>query len=1105
MKTWLRGDRYDVQPGPALGRFKIDSDKFNENNLILPLHLTPEGFPTVWGPAHAFATRLDNSLKPPQEEMEEAYRAQCRQAALDLLHLVMAQFLGLLKAEEIALEDRQTASTSRLIRLLKESLASEMRPLPALVFLRDPRISTTAIAAINFPDCLWFPVHSYPMTLVSERIGDLLGTVSLWGLQRSPKLPEEDFRGLVGQLRTYLQYLVASLENDLPAQRVLARFEHALKDHQPITVSIRSSRAFVYRDKLQKPIELLRSSARDVPAGAGCPTCGSDWMNHVYSEGPLILQGGSPSQRTVRCALHNQEILGWGDLMELGVFFDESESEYIIWADDPTDSEGRDLQMPPNGERITVQRDSQTLQGFVRFRFNRAEIEVRGRVLKRSEVLLRQVVERPPNSTSEILPVNGEEAICVDWAKGGVERDSGRRDYWSIRLRGGWRPFAWQAESVRDPDLSSQDNVTLLLWPGFEDPLWTAETVVYGLARLSASRTRAPKVRCYGTGPRSERVLETHEGEVFHSMLHLSKRVDALELRSPDNEPMGYLLPKRRKIQPAQVAEAEVALDFGTSNTVVAWEAIDGKPKAVAMDQDAPPLELMAPGDAQERERMAKTLNLLPFWPKQAVSRWCIPSELLYFPESDQWTIPHDAIEPALLESKDIRRDFKWKDQENVHRHTYLSFILRMALANLRGQGIRSIHLRATYPLAFERGHLAEYAKVLGEAIERLKAETGLQISMAGYANESISGLEACGQKAGSLQCVIDFGGGTTDIAVRILDAKSKGFVEPLFVDSIRLAGNDVLDSLLSDPKLLEGLLQHGKVGLSNMNPEVRLKVARQILLRELRLAGKALPDWWRFLLDKQSGPAQRFGARNRAFFDGILAYVLKLMSVAQEKMLRDGVLAENEEADIAVFLLGQGWGLLRLQVEKGEYDPRIYVQRRLEELRSRLPFAASLKGRFQIIVPDYQVNASPKLATSVGAIELRPDHVKSADELEGKTGRDTIFGLSVEFYDRKNKLNADDPLSADRREIPSAVLKHDAWEQFVAPLLQAPGISEHVRQLFGPSDADRRVFVENRLTDLIDKKMGEPLGKGEMLSISPLLLLVEGLWVEKLKSAGLQ
>jgi hypothetical protein len=1102
MKTWLRGNRWEVQPGQTLGRFPIHSDKFDENELILPLHLTSEGFPSVWGPAHAFATRLNHSLLR-LDHVEEAYRKQCRQAALDLLHLVVAQFLGLLKPEEVPLDGGQgELASSRLARLLRESLAAESRPLSSLVFLRDPRLSGS-IAAINYPDCLWFPVHSYPLDLVSGRIREILGTVSLEGLEPSPDLPEDDVAALVGQLRGYLRHLTASTQDDLPSRRVLARFERGLESRaQPIEVPIRSGRVFSLHDRKPRAVDLLRSGAVGTPVGAGCPTCGLDWMNYPYKQGRHILQGGNPPQRKVYCPRHEkQEIAGWDDLKELGVFFDESDSEYIIWADDPTDPGARELQIPPNGERTSVQRDSQTLQGYARFRFNNAEIEVRGRVLKRSEVLLRQVVERPPNSTTDILPINGEEAVCIDWDNGGVARDPSRRDYWSIRLRGGWRPFVWQADSIKDADLSSQNNVTLLLWPGFEDPTWTAETVVYGLARLSPARSRPPKVRCYGKGPRRDRILAVHQGEDIRSMLHLPKRVEAIELRSPDDEPMGYILPKRRTIQPAQVRDAEVALDFGTSNTVVAWKPSHGRANAVAMDQNATPLELMAPADAQERDRMAKTLNLLPFWPKQVAERWCIPSELLYFPESDQWTIPHDAIEPALLESKDIRRDFKWRDEENIHRRTYLSLILRMALANLRAQGIRSARLRATYPLAFERGHLTGYAKVLQELVGKLNTETGLELSLSGYANESISGLEACGQKAGNLQCVIDFGGGTTDIAVRILDLSSKGFVDPLFVDSIRLAGNDVLDSLLADPDLLDGLLRHGKVGLSNAKPEVRLKVARQIVLRELRLAGRALPDWWRYLIDQQSGPAQRFGVRNRAFFDGVLAYVLKLMSVAQQKMRRDGVLAEDEEANIAVFLLGQGWGLLRLQVEKGDYDPRVYVQRRLEELRSRLPFASSIKGRFQIIVPDYQVSASPKLATSVGAVDLRPDHVRPAETLEDKTaGRDTVFGLNVEFYDRKSRLSADDPLSVDRPEIPSAVSKHDAWDQFVAPLLNAPGISNHVRQLFGPNDADRQTYVENRLTDLIDKEMGVPLGKGEMLRTSPLLLLIERVWTEQLK-----
>ena len=231
-----------------------------------------------------------------------------------------------------------------------------------------------------------------------------------------------------------------------------------------------------------------------------------------------------------------------------------------------------------------------------------------------------------------------------------------------------------------------------------------------------------------------------------------------------------------------------------------------------------------------------------------------------------------------------------------------------------------------------------------------------------------------------------------------------------------------------------------------------------------------------------------------------MLAYALQLLAAAQEEMRQRKALKKDEGADIAVFLLGQGWGLLRLQVEKGDFEPRSYVQRRLEELRSRLP-GVPANCRFQVIAPGYEVRNSPKLATSFGAAALRSDHVRQAPELESKTGRDTIFGLNVEFYDQ-SRLNAGERLRSftDKPAIKTFVSKHDAWDRFVGPLLGAPGISDHVRQLFGATESDRRTLVENRLTDRIDKRMGEQLSQSEILQTSPLLLLIEEVWAEQLK-----
>ncbi len=1103
MKTWLRGIRWEVQPGRDVNRFPISSDKFDENELILPFHLTAEGFPTIWGPAHAFNIRLNHSLLR-LEESDAAYRDQCRQAALDLLTLVVGQFLGLLKPDEIALpteEEGGSAGGSRLLRLLSQTLNAEARPMPVLIVLRDARLAGAPIAAVNYPDCLWFPVHSYSLDLVRPRIEQALGHIDLDGLKPAEYQKEEEFVAIISQLRAYLRQFLEGDQDGLAYGRVLARFEHGLRNlaHSG-AAPIRSGRAFFLSGKRVQEIELRRCGDVTMSEEAGCPRCGHDWMNHRYANGPRVLQGGQKPQRRVVCPKDGVELNGWDDLMERGIFFDELESEYVIWSDDPTDEGRQDLQLPPNGERVEVRRGADGM-GEARFRFNQAEIIVKGRVVKRGEVLLNQVVELPRAASIKAIPVNGEEAVCVDWNAGGVEEDESRKGYWNVHLRGGWRPFSWPAEGFQEPVLSESDNVTLLLWPGFDDPEWKAETVVYGIKKFG--KGKPPRVRCYGAGPRRTRNLGEHHGlDIARSMLHLSSRVESLEFRSARNEPLGYLWPKRRPLYPGQVVEAIVALDFGTSNTAISWKAPLSQPLAVPMDQDAPPLELLAPARPEQRDEIAKTLCLLPFWPKLSVPRWCIPSELLFFKESEQWTIPHDSVDPAQLENMDIRRDFKWVDEEQIHRLTYLRMVLRMALASLRAQGVRSVKLRATYPLAFESGHLGGYDNVIQKLRAQLSAETGMQIGVAGYVNESISGLQASGQQAGNLQCVIDFGGGTTDIAIRVVDP-NRGFGESFIVDSLRLAGNDVIDSLLADPVLLDGILKHSKASLSNgSQANNRRKVARQIVLGELRSSGQGMPPWWRDLVADHQGErrdaAQLFAMRNRALFDGVLAYVLKLMGVAEKEMRRNGALAEGQGAQADVFLLGQGWGLLRLQSGRGEHDPLAYVHNRLGELRAALPFAPP-QGEFEVYGPGYEVRNALKLATSFGAALLPSVH--SAAELEGKMGRRTVFGVDVAFSDGAG-IVADDFLDDERGRpvIKGAVKKNGAWSQFVEPLLAAPGMTDHVRQLFGASDAERRKYVEGRLSYLVSTHIREQLAKSVAPRLSPLILLLEHVWAEQLK-----
>jgi hypothetical protein len=237
---------------------------------------------------------------------------------------------------------------------------------------------------------------------------------------------------------------------------------------------------------------------------------------------------------------------------------------------------------------------------------------------------------------------------------------------------------------------------------------------------------------------------------------------------------------------------------------------------------------------------------------------------------------------------------------------------------------------------------------------------------------------------------------------------------------------------------------------------------------------------------------------RNRALFDGVLAYVLKLIAVAEQEMRRNGALVEGQGAQADVFLLGQGWGLLRLQSGRGEHEPIAYVQKRLEELRAALPFAPQ-QGDFEVYGPGYEVRNALKLATSFGAALL--PSVRSASELEGKLGRRTIFGVDVDFSDGA-VIAADDFLEDENKRlaIKGAVKKNSAWDQFVRPLLAAPGMTDHVRQLFGASDTERRKYVEGRVSYLISTHIREQLAKSLAPRLSPLILLLEHVWTEQLR-----
>jgi hypothetical protein len=313
-----------------------------------------------------------------------------------------------------------------------------------------------------------------------------------------------------------------------------------------------------------------------------------------------------------------------------------------------------------------------------------------------------------------------------------------------------------------------------------------------------------------------------------------------------------------------------------------------------------------------------------------------------------------------------------------------------------------------------------------------------------------------------------------------------RGFTKPIIIDDVRLSAKHIVDSLLADPILGEAITAYGK--LKFWNTWLHKSISRQILLSLF----SGIPLWWSGLVGDHHDAATLFAMRNRAIFDGLLAYVLKLITAAEQQLERSDAIAAGNGSQIDVFLIGQGWDLLHLQVSQGEYEPRLYVQRRLKELQATLPFVEP-HCTFEIHVPP-----DPKPVTSFGVAMLPA--VRSASELNGNTGIRTILGLDITFHDG-SALGANEFLGARQNHplIAGAVTKNGAWDQFVGPLLRAPGITDHVRQLFGKSDMERQKYVESRISYLVSIHIREALAKGLMPRISPLNLLLEHVWVEEL------
>jgi hypothetical protein len=289
----------------------------------------------------------------------------------------------------------------------------------------------------------------------------------------------------------------------------------------------------------------------------------------------------------------------------------------------------------------------------------------------------------------------------------------------------------------------------------------------------------------------------------------------AIEIQYLDS-PIGLILPKLTEIKD-KGCEMNLAIDFGTSNTIAAYQEGENIKIISFKDETMESVKLLK-AEIGKREGII-TEN---FFSKQpdiknnfiytqinhlGTNGVLIQDGVVYFPN------------PTISEVSRIAGDLKWLaeepkriDEAKNKIKIFLEHLLLIISAVARKKGVTRIHLSWTYPSAYSEAMKTQILKRdWDEIIEDIKGNTGVEIIPKEPLTESVAicrfmvhkrDLAAVGSN--TPQIVMDIGGGTTDIGIWFENSLK-------LQTSFRLAGNVIAERIENDEEFRKNFLKNVK------------------------------------------------------------------------------------------------------------------------------------------------------------------------------------------------------------------------------------------------------------------------------------------------------
>lgn len=349
----------------------------------------------------------------------------------------------------------------------------------------------------------------------------------------------------------------------------------------------------------------------------------------------------------------------------------------------------------------------------------------------------------------------------------------------------------------------------IAIWPNFycEDWYWYY---------LIIEKKNGIKLKCQPVTEGEIIDCENKEGSinVAWRVWKSTKKIEAVECQYEDNL-CGLIIPHLSEVpEPNFRNEWEVAIDFGTSNTFVAYiTKEESNPqtfefnnrtliltdvgKSIKEDFLIPrftPLLESKKGSFPSVFRELKSLEDI------LKSQVILHGILLDLEKHPQWIIPFEILEG-------IKVNLKWaeSDEERLFIIKFLQHIVLLVMAEACNKGIRKINFHSSYPFAFPESWKEDFQNNWDINILQDFRKGNWNIKFEKFLTESEAvcqyfigkGEMKIGQTIPS--CVLDIGGGTTDIGIWLQHEENRE-KELIAQASVKLAGG-ILSEVLSVDK----------------------------------------------------------------------------------------------------------------------------------------------------------------------------------------------------------------------------------------------------------------------------------------------------------------